>query len=81
MKKILLVAAVVAGMSFVSCGSNDKAAEAAANDTAAVVEETVVEETVAVVDTNAQAKPAEAAAEAAPAAETPAEAPAAEPAK
>lgn len=85
MKKIVLVAALVAGMSFVACGSKDKAADAAANDTANVVVEEAVVEEVAVVDTNNQAKPAEAAAEAAeaPAAEAaaPAEAPAADAAK
>ncbi len=53
MKKLVLVAAVAFSASLFSCGSSDKAAEAAANDTVVAVEETIVEE--AVVDTVAPA--------------------------
>ena len=44
MKKLVLLLAVVFSASLFSCGSSDKAAEAA--DTAAVVEEVAVEEVV-----------------------------------
>lgn len=53
MKKLVIVAAVAFSASLFSCGSSDKAAEAAANDTVVAVEETIVEE--AVVDTVAPA--------------------------
>lgn len=53
MKKLVLVAAVAFSASLFSCGSSDKAAEAAATDTVVAVEETIVEE--AVVDTVAPA--------------------------
>ncbi len=46
MKKLVLLLAVVFSTSLFSCGSSDKAAEAA--DTAAVVEEVVAVEEVAV---------------------------------
>lgn len=46
MKKLVLVAAVAFSASLFSCGSSDKAADANAADTAAVVEEVVAVEEV-----------------------------------